>query len=328
MNELKTSINETDILEKIEKEINKVEAGIIGEKQIHFELENSHIPMFILHDLFIEHDGLKAQIDYMVLTRKNVYIIECKNLYGNIEINSTGSFVRTYKYNNHSFKEGIYSPITQNQRHLELIKDIISESKKNLITKALFESKFHENYHSIVVLANPKTVLNDRYAKKEIKQQVIRADQLVSYILKKDAEKDSNLFSEKEMSETAEFFLSINKKNPIDYSEKFRKNICEKNNNAKEDMNKTDINIDVIAPKDQSTAGKGGSLDCIVEQKDAGENIINYNDNGEKPDNIPICPKCGAPMVLRTAKKGDKIGNKFYGCSTFPKCKGIINIQM
>lgn len=40
-----------------------------------------------------------------------------------------------------------------------------------------------------------------------------------------------------------------------------------------------------------------------------------------------ICPKCGNKLVLRLAKKGDNAGNKFYGCSSFPKCRYIQNIQ-
>lgn len=94
-----------DALDKIDLEINRVEAGIAGEKQVHFELENSHIPMYVLHDLFIEDNGLKAQIDYVVITKRNVYIIECKNLYGNIEINSNGSFIRSYEYKGKSIKK-------------------------------------------------------------------------------------------------------------------------------------------------------------------------------------------------------------------------------
>lgn len=38
----------------------------------------------------------------------------------------------------------------------------------------------------------------------------------------------------------------------------------------------------------------------------------------------PICPKCGAKMVLRTASRGMYQGRAFYGCSNYPKCKGII----
>ena len=37
-----------------------------------------------------------------------------------------------------------------------------------------------------------------------------------------------------------------------------------------------------------------------------------------------ICRKCGGKLVLRTAKYGKYKGNKFYGCSNFPKCKNII----
>ena len=32
------------------------------------------------------------------------------------------------------------------------------------------------------------------------------------------------------------------------------------------------------------------------------------------------CPSCGVEMVLRTAKKGPNAGEKFWGCSNFPKC--------
>lgn len=34
------------------------------------------------------------------------------------------------------------------------------------------------------------------------------------------------------------------------------------------------------------------------------------------------CPTCGSEMVLRIAKKGPKAGEKFWGCSAFPKCRG------
>lgn len=37
------------------------------------------------------------------------------------------------------------------------------------------------------------------------------------------------------------------------------------------------------------------------------------------------CPKCGALLVLRTAKRGANIGKEFYGCSNYPKCRYIRN---
>jgi restriction system protein len=38
----------------------------------------------------------------------------------------------------------------------------------------------------------------------------------------------------------------------------------------------------------------------------------------------PECPRCGAAMALRTARQGANAGNAFWGCSTYPKCRGTI----
>jgi hypothetical protein len=35
----------------------------------------------------------------------------------------------------------------------------------------------------------------------------------------------------------------------------------------------------------------------------------------------PACPKCGAPMALRTARAG---GARFWGCSSYPSCRGFV----
>ena len=40
---------------------------------------------------------------------------------------------------------------------------------------------------------------------------------------------------------------------------------------------------------------------------------------------VPACPKCGGAMVQRTAKKGATAGSKFWGCASFPNCRGIRN---
>ena len=34
-----------------------------------------------------------------------------------------------------------------------------------------------------------------------------------------------------------------------------------------------------------------------------------------------LCPKCGAEMVLRTAQRGSRPGEKFWGCSNFARCR-------
>ncbi len=39
----------------------------------------------------------------------------------------------------------------------------------------------------------------------------------------------------------------------------------------------------------------------------------------------PTCPTCQAPMVQRVAKRGSNVGNSFWGCSQFPKCRTTRN---
>lgn len=36
----------------------------------------------------------------------------------------------------------------------------------------------------------------------------------------------------------------------------------------------------------------------------------------------PACPRCAKPMVLRTARQGPRAGQPFWGCPSYPDCKG------
>ena len=206
--------------QEIEKQIAIAQYGIIGENNIAFELKNSNMDMYILHDIYVECDGLSAQIDYIIVTRKKVYVIECKNLIGNIDVNNRGEFTRTSELCGKKVKEGIYSPITQNQRHLNVLKAIGLESKTNVIAKKLFENAFDENYQSVIVLANPKTVLNVKYATKEVKDQIVRADQLVDKIKLWDAKCGDAELSQKAMLEVANSILNKNIEVRSDYVKK------------------------------------------------------------------------------------------------------------
>ncbi len=277
---------------KIEREIAIVNAGIYGEDNILFELKNSGMDLVVLHDLYLKTDsGLSAQIDFLVLSPKVFFVIECKNLFGSIEITNGGDFIRTFG----KFKEGIYSPITQNERHLTVLKERRSE-KNGFIMKAIKNAAFESQFKGIVVLANPKTVVNDRYAKKEIKEKVIRADQLIHYM--KQANQDSKDLpsSLKELVSIGETYLNITCEERPDYLEKFEELVKE-----------------VGSPEEPVKPEPSKSREP--------EEAVG------SPSDAPFCPRCGSPLVLRTAKKGDNVGNKFYGCSAFPKCRYIQNLN-
>ena len=219
LQELRTTVPDSSVAaEKIDKEIAITEAGVYGEDSILFELKNSGMDLVVIRDLYIQtEDGRSAQIDFFVITPYANVIIECKNLFGNIEINNNGDFIRSFEYKGRKFKEGIYSPITQNERHMLVYKEC-KKTQKNAFMGFLYDKNFDTYNKSIIVFANPKTVVNDRFAKKEVKDQVIRCDHLISYL--KDIKTDIKT-SPKEMREYGEKVLALNVSERTDYIQKF-----------------------------------------------------------------------------------------------------------
>ena len=41
----------------------------------------------------------------------------------------------------------------------------------------------------------------------------------------------------------------------------------------------------------------------------------------------PTCPKCGVPMVMRTASRGERRGERFYGCPNYPRCRETVAFE-
>lgn len=63
------------------------------------------------------------------------------------------------------------------------------------------------------------------------------------------------------------------------------------------------------------------STECIVPKTGtAAQNSMTQATAAAQPE----CPRCGAAMALRTARQGENVGNRFWGCSTFPKCRGTV----
>lgn len=45
-------------------------------------------------------------------------------------------------------------------------------------------------------------------------------------------------------------------------------------------------------------------------------------DSSTQSSTPPACPRCQKPMVLRTVRQGARVGQSFWGCSTYPECNG------
>lgn len=342
---------DTPLYKKIEKEIAVVKAGIAGEDRIMFELKNSGMNLVVLHDIcLVDPEGNTAQIDFIVLTPYVNVFIECKNLFGDIEINAKGDFIRTFSYNGHRFKEGIYNPLTQNERHMLVYKNCRAANKSKLVRWG-FEFYFQRYNKSLVVLANPKSLINDRFAPRELDGKVIRADQLINTLRQMKSDVKSK---KKELLDFGNSILEMNRADRTDYLAKFveLKSAVENEpaNQEAEEKTKTvyqDEPVDNAAehcgPDSEaadfkvpdfkaSVAEDAGVADCIPQKpgSEAGQSPVVEGkvteDVGKEEDGVRICPRCGNRLVMRTAKRGSYQGNHFWGCSSYPKCRYIENL--
>ena len=225
-----------DIKGRIELDKKLLSYGIIGEKNIAYELENSHMPILILHDLYLEYEGLTAQIDYIIIDSRFLLVVECKNMVGEIDITNDGDFIRKFKgFNGKVYRrEGMYSPISQNERHVELVKKIILKEYPN---KRAIDFIKH-----IVVVANPKTIINKKYAKKEIKNSIIKHDQLVHTMRKYHEENtDGAWCGEEDMYNLAEAILRYNTEYKVDYIKKYNLELKDEVDSVEEDTEKDSL---------------------------------------------------------------------------------------
>lgn len=118
------------------------------------------------------------------------------------ERNVNGDLIRQFKNSKGKIikKEGIFSPITHNERHIRIIKDLLI--KNRLIKNCLVISR--------VVIANPKNIVNTRYAPKYVKEPVIKYDQ-VTKNLKHVIDGTNNVnMSYKTIMDIAEFHVIEN----------------------------------------------------------------------------------------------------------------------
>lgn len=220
--------------EYIDKDIRLLKQGLDGEKNVYYELKNSFIPMLCLHDIRLEYDGYVAQFDFIIITKKCIFVLETKTLNGDIEITHDGDFVRIIRnrYGKFIKKEGMYSPISQNERHVNILRNILIKEK--LITT--FDIK------SIVVMANPKSIINKTNCPKDIKENIYKYDQVNSLIKKDlDDEKNSKDLLEKYLYAMGNYLRDNDKPITFNYMSKyslteedFKDDTLEKNNNNKE----------------------------------------------------------------------------------------------
>ena len=194
----------------ITQQLNIAQKGLEGENEKIYQLKKSNIGMFILHDVNLVYEDLKAQIDFVVITPWCCYFIECKNLIGNILVNEKGDFIREYSFKGHKVKKGMESPYRQVQAQRDVYKKIWLKLQGKL-KSFLFERNFESFHRVLVVAANGENILNTKYAPKEMKNNIIKADALIRKLEYDRDRSDRDLWDNKKaMEQWANHFIKLN----------------------------------------------------------------------------------------------------------------------
>lgn len=182
---------------KIEREIANIRSGVKGEKEAAYEIDANFTSRnwFVIHDLRVEHDGLVAQIDHLLIDRfLNIYLCESKRFGEGVAVNEQGEFSAFFN----SRPYGIPSPIEQNRRHITLLERLFSTDAIEWPRRLGFKIK--PDMRSYVLVSKNARISRPKNAKIDGLYAVVKTDQFVSK-LKKDSDADSPLAMMKVVSQ-------------------------------------------------------------------------------------------------------------------------------
>jgi len=271
----------------IERELKCLYSGKMGEKSSAYYLDfefKRTKNWALIHDLRLEHEGDVAQVDHLLIGRF-MDIYVIESKNFTQGVSVSGEGDFHYFYKNRP--NAIPSPITQNERHIRFLKRFLKD--KDLLPKRLGVT-LQPNFKNIVLIS-PKSRLTKPKKGTYDCSPVMKADKFFerfSSDLKDESFSSmmnvAKIISQESLRMFAERLALAHKPITIDYKAKFGL-------------------TDEIVPENPVTVSETPS-EYIAE--------------------TPDCPKCGQPMIRRTAKKGKNAGKTFWGCSQYPKCRGTI----
>ncbi len=268
---------------------------------------------FLFNVYIPKENGETAEIDVLMICSKGLFVFESKNysgwIFGSENQKSWYQTLPTGRGRSH--KEAFYNPIMQNRSHIKYLRAYLDDqiSMQSIIT---FSDRC--TLKSVQTKSDDVSVIN-RY----------NVYATVSEICNR---MPNQLLSDTQINDLYE------KLYPCTQVDDTVKAQHIENINSSLQLNARTVVSQPAAPilpqkvenADNASIENGNSThnDVVIEAPITEENETQIVSNSSKPLK---CPKCGASLVLRTATRGANAGNQFYGCSNYPKCRYIQNIE-
>ena len=240
----------------------------------------------VLRNVYLPKDnGETSELDVIFITQKGIFIFESKNYSGWIFGDEKEKYWTAMLPNRQ--KNQFYNPIMQNKTHLKWMRSFVGDEIP------LF---------SIIAFSERCELKKVTVYSEDVK--VIKRD-LTYATVRSIWDKNPDMVSEDKIDELYERLKKLTnvdeavKAAHIENIERKYKQQPVSNQQLAVDSNTEAVKEDV---KEDAKEDAKDDAKCDMEE-------------------ILMCPQCGAPLVLRTAKKGSNAGKQFYGCSTFPKCR-------
>ena len=252
----------------------------------------------ILHNVYLPKDnGETSEVDVIFITQKGIFVFESKNYSGWIFGDERSKYWTAMLPN--KIKNQFYNPVMQNRTHLKWMKEFVGEDIP------LF---------SIIVFSERCELKKVTIYSDDVK--VIKRDR--TYATVRDFWDESpDMVSDERIEE---LYAKLKERTKVDKATKAAhvENIEKKYKSSDHPKNKSEELDDIKASNPADSKDESSN----VNNEEAPVIATITNKMEEEPSEM-ICPKCGSKLVLRTARKG---GNKFYGCSAFPKCRYVKNV--
>lgn len=312
------------------------DAGALGEFLTYLELRafekrgarflfNVYIPKRAEGDA--ESDGT-SEIDLLMISKRGLFVFESKNYSGWIFGDAAAqSWCQTLPRGRaKSSKEKFYNPIKQNASHIRHLRTFLGGDAPT---------------HSIVVFSNrcelKKVSLNGSDATVVKRERVMSAladiysrepdklsDADITRIYEKlypltqlDEEKKQRHVEEirayKSHADAKSAACKRDDTSVIGEASTAERHLANDETRASE--RKQDV-----TSCDAAKSSEEKMTATAAKTSDVAEPSMKIAPTAESTDE-PICPRCGNPLVLRTATRGRNSGGRFWGCSAFPKCR-------
>jgi len=268
----------------------------------HFETNGARF----LFNIYIPkaENGKTTEIDVLMICSKGIFVFESKNYSGWIfGSESQKIWYQTLPKNNgDSHKKQFYNPIMQNHSHLKYLETFLGKKIP---------------MHSIIVFSDRCTLKNVQISTNDIR--VIKRNNVASVVSGICNQIPNDILTNQDISEI------YNKLYPYTQVDEFTKSQHSVNIHNKLNPQPTRVIIqDCIETATEQPNAIVINTPTITDKTQISETTESTMHTAKT--SALKCPKCNGTLILRTASKGTNAGNKFYGCSNYPKCKYIQNI--